>query len=237
MSNLAVPTLSDLVNESDELYKDNAFMVLLNQDPPDKWLDSHPIIKVKNAKGESVPLKYLPITRVEYILSRIFTKWWVEVKDVKLVANSVVVTVRVFVKNPTNGEIEWNDGIGASPIQIKANSGGAIDFQNMQSAAIQMSAPAAESYAVKDAAEKWGKIFGKDLNRKDVIDYSSLLKEENCTFDELNELYETLDKYETERGIDLLTDDERAQALRVIKNKEERTYNVIRKLLTTKLGI
>ena len=37
-------------------------------------------------------------------------------------------------------------------------------------------APAAESYAIKDAAEKLGKIFGKDLNRKDVIGYESLLK-------------------------------------------------------------
>jgi hypothetical protein len=36
-------------------------------------------------------------------------------------------------------------------------------------------APAAESYAVKDAAEKIGKIFGKDLNRKDEIIYDSLI--------------------------------------------------------------
>jgi len=33
------------------------------------------------------------------------------------------------------------------------------------------SAPAAESYAFKDAAEKFGKIFGKDINRKDNITY------------------------------------------------------------------
>ena len=37
-----------------------------------------------------------------------------------------------------------------------------------------MGAPAAESYAVKDAAEKIGKLFGKDLNRKDNINYDNL---------------------------------------------------------------
>ena len=36
--------------------------------------------------------------------------------------------------------------------------------------------PAAESYAVKDAAEKIGKIFGKDLNRADQIVYDELAK-------------------------------------------------------------
>ena len=41
----------------------------------------------------------------------------------------------------------------------------------MSSGAIQMWAPSAESFAIKDAAEKLGKIFGKDLNRKDDIAY------------------------------------------------------------------
>ena len=39
-----------------------------------------------------------------------------------------------------------------------------------------MAAPSAESFAIKDAAEKLGKIFGKDLNRKDAMAYDSLIK-------------------------------------------------------------
>ena len=35
-------------------------------------------------------------------------------------------------------------------------------------------APAAESYAVKDAAEKIGKLLGKDMNRADRIMYDTL---------------------------------------------------------------
>jgi len=32
--------------------------------------------------------------------------------------------------------------------------------------------PAAESFAIKDAAEKIGRLFGKDLNRKDVAGFT-----------------------------------------------------------------
>lgn len=67
----------------------------------------------------------------------------------------------------------WQDGVGAAPLQI--NSGkGAIDFNEIKSNAVMLAAPASETYAIKDAAEKIGKIFGKDLNRHDQIMYDSL---------------------------------------------------------------
>jgi len=226
-----IPSISELVDDSDAQYKDNAFMVLLNQDPPEKWLEAHPTVKTKDAKGNSVPLKFLPISRVEYLLSRIFTKWWVEIKDVKLIANSLVTTVRVYVKNPTNGEIEWNDGVGASPLQIKKEGNGSIDFSNMQSAAVQMAAPSSESYAIKDAAEKWGKLFGKDLGRKDAIDYSSLLKDQPATIEDLEELARECAK----KGV-VLNDQELADYNRVIKNKEVKTYRSIQAMLQSKLN-
>ena len=51
---------------------------------------------------------------------------------------------------------------------------GAVDFNKIKSSAVQTAAPAAESFAIKDAAEKLGRLFGKDLNRKDIIDYNLL---------------------------------------------------------------
>ena len=39
-----------------------------------------------------------------------------------------------------------------------------------------IAAPAAESYAFKDAAEKIGKLFGKDINRATHIDYTNLIR-------------------------------------------------------------
>lgn len=181
-----IPSLSDLIKE--DSYEENALMVILNQPPPEKWLKEHPMIKVKSALGVTVPLKFLPRERIEYMLTRIYGKWWVEVRSVQLIANSPTVTVRLYVRNPITGETEWNDGVGASPIQVNKDAG-AADFNAMKSAGVQMAAPAAETYAFKDAAEKFGKIFGKDLNVSE-IDYNSLLKEKPTN--EVNEIPEAL---------------------------------------------
>lgn len=159
-----IPTLDQLVDETELTIKENNLMVLLNQPPPDKWLAEH--------QGR----KYLPIGRVEYLLTRIYIKWWVEVKSAQIMANSSVVTVRLFVVNPITRATEWQDGIGASPIQTDAGKG-AMEWNHTKNDGVMKSVPAAESYAIKDAAEKFGKLFGKDLQRKEQIGYDTLLKE------------------------------------------------------------
>lgn len=160
-----IPTLSELVETSEQDLKDNALMVLLNQEPPKAWLQKHPM-----TGGD-----YLPIERVEYLLTRIYGKWWTEVKEVKVLANSVTVVVRLYVTNPLTKSEEWNDGIGACAIQTDKGAG-AMDWNAAKSDGVMKAAPAAESYAIKDAAEKFGKLFGKDLTRKNQISYNNLLK-------------------------------------------------------------
>lgn len=168
-----IPKLEELIAE--ENWEQNALIVILNNQPPQKWVKDHPTVKIKLADNTYAPLKYIPRERIEYMLTRIFKKWWVEVKDVKLIANSVCVTVRLFVVNPLDGSEMYNDGVGAAPLQTDKGAG-AIEFNQLKAAAVQMSAPAAETYAFKDAAEKFGKLFGRDLNVMD-IDYTSLYKE------------------------------------------------------------
>lgn len=209
-----IPTLTDLVSESDDTYKENALMVLLNQEPPKNWLSEHPTATTKNEKGETVKSKYLPINRVEYLLTRIFTKWWVEVRSSQLMANSVCVTVRLFVINPVTGKEEWNDGVGAKSIQTDAGKG-AMDWNYAKDAGVMMALPSAESYAIKDAAEKWGKLFGKDLNRKGEINYDSLLKTK-VSYEDLAELFEL------KKGG--LNTNELSDAKRILTNKEENSY-------------
>ena len=64
-----------------------------------------------------------------------------------------------------------------------------MDWNAAKSTGVQISVPAAETYAIKDAAEKFGKIFGKDLSRKDSMSYDSLLKrQDTITKEELSEL-------------------------------------------------
>lgn len=170
-----LPSISEIYNNDamPVLKKDSLFQVLVNQPPKPDWLKAHPTIKTKNAAGENVPYVYMPVERVEWLLTNIFLKWRVEVKEVKLIANSICVTVRLHYFDHAAKEWHWQDGVGASPLQTDAGSG-PVDFNHIKSAAVQMGAPAAESYAFKDAAEKIGKLFGKDMNRKDIISYDSL---------------------------------------------------------------
>lgn len=155
-----LPVLADLYSDVEKAAKNTELNILLNQSPKADW------IKVNKFANNT---NYIPIEKIEYLLTSIFLKWRVEIKGTVVIANSVVVTVRLHVQDPVSGDWDWQDGIGASPIQTEKGAA-ATDFTKVNTSAVQMAAPAAESYAIKDAAEKLGKIFGKDMNRKDVID-------------------------------------------------------------------
>lgn len=169
-----LPQINDLINTDIlQLDETNQLNILLNQMPPANWLKAHPTVTVKENNGQIRPYYYLPIERVEYLLTRIFFRWRVEIKNVQLIGNAVVVIVRLEYFNPISDEWEFQDGVGATPLQTDAKAG-AIEFDKLKSAAVMMAAPAAESYAIKDAAEKIGAIFGKNLNRADRMSYDML---------------------------------------------------------------
>lgn len=155
-----LPQINDLYDDVEQAAKKNDLNILLNQPPKPEWIKKNQFANNTN---------YLPIEKVEYLLTAIYQKWRAEIKEVLVIANSVTVTVRLHVQDPVTMEWDWQDGIGASPIQTEKGAS-ATDFTKVNTSAVQMAAPAAESYAIKDAAEKFGKIFGKDLNRKDVVD-------------------------------------------------------------------
>ena len=48
----------------------------------------------------------------------------------------------------------------------------------MQTNAIQLALPSAKSYAIKDAAEHIGALFGRDIMRKETLSYTALYPEE-----------------------------------------------------------
>lgn len=162
---LKLPTIEQLY-KSDELpvlHKDALFQVLVNQEPKKEWIKVHPMTKEP----------YIPIERIEWLLINIIVRYRVEIKDVKHIANSVVVTIRLHYFDHVHNEWTFHDGVGSAPLQTDKGAG-AIDWNAIKTNAVQIGAPAAESYAVKDAAEKIGKLFGKDLNRKEVISYDNM---------------------------------------------------------------
>lgn len=167
MSNLpikSVPKYEELVQFDENKAKANDLQVILNHEPPANWVKAN-----DHANGSC----YLPIDKVEYLLTRLFIKWWVQVLDYKVIANSCAVHIRLFYIDPITGETLSQDGLGAAPMQTEKGAG-ATNFDKIKNAAVQMALPAAETYAIKDAAEKIGRIFGKDLNRKDLMAYDSL---------------------------------------------------------------
>lgn len=168
-----IPTITELYKEETlmDIRKEKELILLLNCNPPSTWVKEHPSSNEKNR------IYYIPIEKIEFLLTRIFNKWWVEIKEMQLIANSVVVTVRLYYINPITGKEEWQDGIGAQPLQTDKGAG-ATDFNAIKNNAVSLAAPSAESYAIKDAAEKLGKLFGKDLSRKSSMDYEAALIKE-----------------------------------------------------------
>lgn len=152
-----------------EEIKDSARLkFILNSGVNTKWLKTHPTAK---------NVKYLPIDKIEILLDMIFQEWRIEILNISQLAQSVCVTVRVHYKNPITGEWSFHDGVGASPLQTNAGKS-AADLANIKNNAVQLAAPAAKSYAIKDAVEHLGKMFGRDINRSDTVGYEFLYKDE-----------------------------------------------------------
>ena len=163
MSNLIknMAKIQDLYNDRQLAIKEDALMVLLNQQPKDEWVKVHPFIR---------GYKYIPIERVEFLLKNIFKRYRIEITGQGHSFNGVWVTVRVHYQHPITGEWDFHDGIGAAQLQTKQGASPA-DLANINNGALSMAYPMAKTIAIKDACDHFGRLFGSDLNRKDVIDY------------------------------------------------------------------
>lgn len=156
-----LPKINDLYSDKVVAQKNDAFTVLMNQQPKPEWVKTHPFIS---------GYKYLPIERVEFLLKQIFKQYRIEVLREGTSFNGVYVVVRVHYLHPITGTWEFHDGIGACQLQTKKGTSPA-DLANINNGAISMAFPIAKTVAVKDACDAFGKLFGSDLNRKDVISY------------------------------------------------------------------
>ena len=116
---------------------------VLNQTPNKAWIKNHPYAK---------NVVYLPIDKVETMLDMIFQQWKVEVLSISQLAQSICCTVRLHYLNPITKEWSFHDGVGAVPLKTDAGYD-AADLAHIKSDAVATGAPAAKSFAIKDAAE------------------------------------------------------------------------------------
>ena len=156
-----LPKIQDLYIDKVSTQKNDALVMLMNQPPKETWVKVHPFIK---------GYKYLPIERIEFLLKTIFKNYRIEVTGQGTAFNGVWVTVRVHYLHPVTGTWEFHDGIGASQLQTAKGTSPA-DLANINNGALSMAFPMAKTVAIKDACDHFGKLFGSDLNRKDLISY------------------------------------------------------------------
>lgn len=207
--NQNLPTIAELTGDVELAFKNDQFNLLLNQEPPAKWIKKHPYIKDYN---------YVPIDKVEFLLKKLFKLYKIEVLKTGMLLNAVEVTVRIHYLHPVTSEWMFHDGVGAEELQTQKDSGNLkLDMSNINRGAIKMALPIAKTTAVKDAADHLGKLFGSDLNRKDTVAFTadkSLNKDEMLT--ELKEIYDLKKEF--------VTPEEQIHIERIIKEKETRSY-------------
>jgi len=158
-----LPILSDLYKADDiaTLFKTDQFNLLMNQAPEPKWIKQNPFAGNSN---------YIPIGILETLLQRIFKEFRVEVMREGTMFNAVYVTIRLHYLNPVSGEWSFHDGVGSAQIQTKKDCSPA-DLASINNNAVMMALPMAKSYAIKDACDHFGKLFGRDLNRKETMGF------------------------------------------------------------------
>ena len=158
-----LPILSELydVSNVDVLFKKDQFNLLMNQQPEQKWI-------LTNAyAGNS---KYIPIGIKETLLQRIFKEFRIEILREGTMFNAVYVTIRLHYLHPVTGEWSYHDGTGADQVQTKSGAS-AADLSSISNNAVAMSLPKAVSFAISDATDHLGKLFGRDLNRKETMTF------------------------------------------------------------------
>jgi len=154
-----VPTIQELYSNTELAIEQDKLNFVLNQNPPEQWIKTHPYVK-----GHL----YLPIEKVEFMLKRFFKKTRIEILREGVSFNGIYVVVRVWYQDVLTNEMDFHDGIGAVQLQT-AKGTSPSDLININNGAISMAFPIAKTLAIKDACDHFGAVFGSNLNRKDVI--------------------------------------------------------------------
>lgn len=150
------------IGDLETFVANDEFLKVVNQEPPKQFVKNHPL-----APG----VRYIPIDKIEMMLTKIFQQWRVEILSSGQLLNAVYVNVRLHYKHPISSDWTSQDGTGAMAIQTDKGEN-ASNLSAVKSNAIMLALPAAKSYAIKDAAENIGKVFGRDLNRKDTMAFT-----------------------------------------------------------------
>jgi hypothetical protein len=151
----------------------------------EKMVDKDPVGAVKKGdKNNKLDFAYIPIDILEEEITKYtFGLWnWVIDGDPIIVANEIIVRGTLEIFHPVVGIWLKRSGIGAAQIRYQAEyetvNGKSVktktditDISKKITTALQMDAPHAAAEAFKNAASKYGRIFGRGLRRDITQDY------------------------------------------------------------------
>lgn len=167
-----IPEFADLQTPDEVAYKADIFLSFINKPCPAEWVKLHPTIKLKDSRNQYVPLKYLPIDKIRWLLTRAFGAFVrEEIISVQQHFNSEVVVARLHYCIPGTSIWLYQDGVGAVAVQTDKGES-AANLAAIKSDGVMKAAPAAASFAISNAAAKIGKVFGGDLNKDDALEFS-----------------------------------------------------------------
>ena len=147
-----------------ELYKSiENFQAELNKQPAK--------IDIKSQKLGGKDVGYLPIGLIEKYLDEMFAGLWsIENISYQVVINSIAVSLDLKVFNPVSQVWITRAGVGAVKIQLNKDAK-SLDVEQIKADAIQKGLPAAKAFAVKNAAQSLGELFGRNINRDVDTEY------------------------------------------------------------------
>ena len=135
----------------------------IHKPTPKRW------IAKRNMAGKGQAEKwhfYVPIEATQEILTYLFGSYKTKVVSTQLMVNAVIASVEVTVIHPASGR-EWKvAGSGAGIIQVRGGAN-ALEISSINPVAMELASGKALSYAVHNAAKRYGRIFGGYLGRNE----------------------------------------------------------------------
>lgn len=153
--------------EATELEK---FLMRLNREP-----NPSEIAKTPDGKASDLPISYVEMTLDELY----FGLWSTRNFTTKLISNEVVGELELEVIHPVTQKPIVRIGSAAIQIMVDKVPDGmsgqvrnqwALDPANKKPNALDMAYPKLKAECTKNAAKTLGKIFGRDLNRREKVD-------------------------------------------------------------------
>lgn len=152
------------------------FLVRLNQQPDPKSIEKTP-----DGRAYSLPISHVEMTLDELY----FGLWSTENFKATIIANEVVGSLELVVTHPVTGSELRRTGAAAIQITVDRVPEGitgaernkwALNPENKKPNALDLSYPKLKAECLKNAAASLGKIFGRDINRKNADVYKPVLQ-------------------------------------------------------------